>query len=115
MKYIKLFEIWNKTIKEYWKVIYDENINIKLDKLGISEETQLRIYEHYNELIELNCIRKEPFLWLSYDGYEWSWDFNDTGGKSFANAGYNNKGEVEVTEKEIEDWQVNQSAKKYNL
>jgi hypothetical protein len=117
-----LFE--NKGIgQRHWKVLIDDFLFVSLDKIGMPEEIQNDLYDHYCDLQD-NADFK--FVMVGEDNYsensDWYWDFNqnrknneflefyaDTEGK------YEYQGVVEVTQDEIDDWKLKKAVNKYNL
>jgi len=122
MKYIKLFE--NLERGEYWKVKchFDSDpipyLKLSLKKLKIPKEIREDIIEMTDEI---GCSNYIYILHnFEYMASEWSWCGLKTDDIAYSDDYYDKlkdlkyMGEVDITE-EIENWQLKQVAKKYNV
>jgi len=113
--------------QRYWKILIDDYFFVRLEKIGVSEQTQNEIYEHYCDLTDNVNGEKFRFVYVGEDNYggkmsDWHWNFDQkqTVHRSIFCAespGYNYvyQGEIEVTQEDIDDWKIKKDAKKYNL
>lgn len=115
MKYIKTFEaVEPKEYGEYWKINTDTPYyEISLNKIGMPKDVQKdyidsdikRSFKRYEFIFILKAQANNP------SGFDWSWsDYESAYKKKFRNMG-----EVEITTEDIEEWELNKNANKYNL
>jgi len=113
MKYIKKFEgIIDPNIdrsQKFWLVRTDSPyFEISLNKMNKSDDEIQRFLN--------NQYRKDNAkLYIPINDYEGSWNSERTGKNSYTQDGFEYQGEMEVTPEEIEEWNMKNSIKKYNL
>ena len=120
----KLFEN-QEFVQKCWKIPIDDYFFVRLEKIGMSEEIQKSIYEHYCDLHSVERIEISSVL-VGKDDYggetsDWHWDFNtdinykDLDRYIFDGDEYKYQGEVNATQEDLDDWVLRNDAKKYNL
>ena len=116
MRYIKHFEQKHKKSKnKFWMVRTDTPYyEISLDKIGMTEDEK----KEYNKQ-DLNFDRMNYiYIGLNFDDYfPESIYYYDVDKNEFDDEGYKYLGRIEnkITQKDIEKWQLENDAKKYNL
>jgi len=111
MKFIKTYEMHTSTIINVWKVPYKlPHTEIAAQKLG----ADLTTYHLY----KLNGEKKFNSIFIYFieeiDGDIVTWFFNQ--GINYGMLGnYNYKGEIEITNEDIEDYYIKKNTDKYNL
>lgn len=113
MKHIKTFEgIIDPNIdhsKKFWLVRTDSPyLEISLNKMNKTKDEIIRFLNN-------KLIKHHEKIYIPINDYEGSWNGPLTGGTSYKEEGFEYKGEMEVTSEEIEDWNIKNAVKKYNL
>ncbi len=111
MKYLKLFD--SHTMGKYWYIKIPENFNefgaylyaIGVDDISNAKMSKTVLYQLNNN----KYPRTEFFIY--YRNNMWSFYYD----QNCDNEYYTYQGEVLITDKDIEKWEINQSINKYNL
>jgi hypothetical protein len=112
--------------RRYWKIPIDNYFFGYLTKLGVPEDIQYKMYDHYLDL-RYTSHPNFPFRFVyvgvtNYDGeFEWDWNFDEKeGAKDFEyenqpGGKYFRQPDIELTEEEKEESELKINMKKYNL
>ena len=109
MKYLmKLEELWNEKNEIYWKIQTTlPNMEIALNKIGMDKED---IEDWLNKTLRNRYVNHQ-YIFLFKDIYSNAWQWSELDYNSTAKY----MGEIEITPEEIDEYNMKQSAKKYNL
>ena len=119
MKYLKTYESYGFT-PELWRLkTKTPFFKVGMDKIGITDE-ELENFLDENRAIENFYLDKEDYILILIDYNEngdkeilWSDNRNDFTYNRIRDPEY--MGDVEITDEDIENWNIKQDAKKYNL
>jgi hypothetical protein len=115
MKYLKMFEEYQKPVNEFWK-IRTENpwLDISLDKIGVMDHEK----EHYLDEVKFYIGNKYIYVGLDYNANTITSGMGSEYYFSVAKEdfdGYEYRGEPEITQEDIEKWNFENDTKRYNL
>jgi len=111
MKHLKLFD--SHTMGKYWHINLPKNFNdfgAYLYKIGVDETSNSEIFKKIEFQVSFN-IYPPTEIYIGYRLNNWKFYYN----QKFEDYYYIYQGEVSITDKDIEKWEINQQAKKYNL
>jgi len=125
MKYLKYFE--NVVNKKYWVIPLDDYYFIRLViKLDLSIDQAEEIYEFYLDLYGNQQMpdNEEIFFFVAFNEngelYEWKYyealgNENNIRSKDFEEEGFIRQPNIEITQEDINEWQMIMDTDKYNL
>jgi len=113
MKYLKKFEGIDKS-KCFWKVkTKNPDFEASLYKLDVPDNL-IQMYLRNDTLLLFSgkYVYIAPFKTFDYSSWN---EFNKQGKNNYEGDGLIYQGEIEITDKDIEDMEMKKSVKKYNL
>lgn len=114
------------TNKKYWVVPLDDYFFIRLMKLGLSIEQSEEILDFYYDLHDNEQTLDNEFIYffVAFDEFgelvEWKYyenldDEKNIYSEEFEDDGYIRQPDIEVTQEDIENWNVMVDVEKYNI
>ena len=111
MEHLEIFD--SHTMGKYWHINLPKNFNdfgAYLYKIGVDDKSNSEIFEKISFQVYYN-LNPPTEVHVGFRNGNWGFYYNQI----FDDKYYIYQGEVSVTTKDIEEWDINQQVKKYNI